>query len=81
MQNAGKHAGEGARINVSVEECDGRLCFEVADSGSGFDATGPSVRGHGFINMADRVGAIGGTIAVESSPGKGTKVRGEIPLS
>ena len=81
MQNAGKHAGEGARINVSVEECDGRLCFEVADSGAGFDATGPSVRGHGFINMADRVGAIGGTIAVESSPGKGTKVRGEIPLS
>jgi len=32
------------------------------------------------VNMADRVGAIGGTIAVESAPGQGTTIRGRIPL-
>jgi signal transduction histidine kinase len=37
-------------------------------------------RGHGFVNMSDRVGAIGGSIAVESAPGKGTRILGRIPL-
>jgi signal transduction histidine kinase len=30
--------------------------------------------------MSDRVGAIGGSIAVESAPGKGTRILGRIPL-
>jgi signal transduction histidine kinase len=30
--------------------------------------------------MTDRVGAIGGTVVVESAPGKGTKISGRIPL-
>ena len=55
-------------------------CFEVADNGAGFDATHAMVQGHGFVNMADRVGAIGGSLAVESAAGAGTKVRGRLPL-
>ncbi len=80
MQNAGKHAGEGARVTITVEECDGDLCFEVADNGAGFDATSDAVKGHGFVNMADRLGAIGGTLDVESAPGAGTQIAGPIPL-
>ena len=38
-----------------------------------------SVAGHGFENMADRVGALSGTVQVVSSPGAGTSVRGRIP--
>jgi signal transduction histidine kinase len=30
--------------------------------------------------MGDRVGAIGGTISVESAPGQGTAIIGRIPL-
>jgi signal transduction histidine kinase len=30
--------------------------------------------------MGDRVGAIGGSLAVESEAGAGTKVRGRLPL-
>jgi len=37
-------------------------------------------RGHGFVNMADRVGAFGGTIRVESAPGHGTRIAGRVPL-
>ena len=81
LQNAGKHAGEGARVTINVEECDDELCFEVSDNGAGFDDTSSAVRGHGFVNMADRVGAIGGSLTVASTPGQGTKVRGRLPLS
>jgi signal transduction histidine kinase len=31
--------------------------------------------------MSDRVGAIGGSITVESTPGRGTKIIGRIPLT
>ncbi|HWS46150.1 MAG TPA: ATP-binding protein, partial [Acidimicrobiia bacterium] len=79
LQNAGKHAGAGARVTITVHAGDGRLCFEVADDGAGFD---PSTvrRSHGFVNMEDRLGAIGGSLTIDASPGHGARVRGEIPL-
>jgi signal transduction histidine kinase len=80
LQNAGKHAGEGAHITITVGEADHVLRFDVADNGAGFDANSSAVRGHGFINMADRLGAIGGKLQVESAPGQGTRISGSIPL-
>jgi signal transduction histidine kinase len=80
MQNAGKHAGEGAHLCVTVGADDRTLWFSVVDDGAGFDTRGDEVRGHGFVNMADRLGAIGGTLSVESAPGRGTTIKGEIPL-
>jgi signal transduction histidine kinase len=81
LQNAGKHAGEGSTIAISVDADDHVLRFTVADDGAGFDATSSAVRGHGFVNMADRLGAIGGSLHVDSAPGKGTRIGGEIPLT
>jgi signal transduction histidine kinase len=80
LQNAGKHAGDGAHAMVTVREDEGALLFEVADDGAGFDVGSGAPRGHGFVNMADRLGAIGGSISVESAPGKGTRIAGRIPL-
>jgi signal transduction histidine kinase len=56
------------------------LRFEVADTGAGFSADGAAITGHGFVNMADRLGAIGGSLGVDSAPGAGTKISGSIPL-
>jgi signal transduction histidine kinase len=81
LQNAAKHAGDGAEAMVVVREDAGGLVFEVRDDGAGFDLTGGAGGGHGFVNMGDRVGAIGGTIAVESAPARGTVIRGRIPLA
>lgn len=80
LQNAGKHAGEGARASVRLWEEAGGLLFEVADDGVGFDVrrTGMSA---GFTNMNDRLGAVGGTLRVESAPGRGTRVNGAIPVA
>ncbi len=79
MQNAGKHAGEGATMTVTITGDDQHLDFCVADSGAGFD-TALSAQGHGFVNMRDRLGAVGGTLIVESAPGSGTRIGGHIPL-
>jgi signal transduction histidine kinase len=85
LQNAGKHAGEGAAATVTIGRAagaDGRdaLTFTVADDGAGFDPAGTAGRGHGFVNMGDRLGAIGGTIEVDSAPGRGTRVSGTVPV-
>src|SRR6516165_7867610 len=71
LQNAGKHAGDGARATVRLWEDVDSLRFEVIDDGIGFDpASRP--RGSGLTNIEDRLGALGGRLAVRSSPGAGT---------
>jgi signal transduction histidine kinase len=85
LQNAGKHAGERAAATVTIRRdagADGRdvVAFTVADDGAGFDPAGSAGRGHGFVNMGDRLGAIGGTVEVDSAPGRGTRVSGVVPV-
>jgi signal transduction histidine kinase len=80
LQNAGKHAGDGASARVRVWEEQGGLLFEVADDGAGFDPKGRP-GGAGFVNMADRLGAVGGRLRVTSAPGEGTMISGTIPLA
>ena len=78
LQNAGKHAPQ-ARVEVRVWEDSGGLLFSVIDDGPGFDPAAAR-GGHGFVNMADRLGAIGGTVRWESQPGQGAQILGSIPL-
>jgi signal transduction histidine kinase len=78
LQNAAKHAA-GARVGVRLWEESGGLLFAVTDDGPGFDAAVAGA-GHGYTNMADRLGAIGGTLRWESAPGRGTTISGSVPL-
>jgi signal transduction histidine kinase len=80
LQNAGKHAGENATITVDLHEEQGALLFSVRDTGAGFDPASGAGQGHGFVNMADRVGAFGGAVRVDSAPGRGTTISGRVPL-
>ena len=79
LQNACKHAGERATIRLRVREERGTLRFEVIDDGAGFDTSGRGV-GAGLGNMADRMGAFGGRLLVETAPGEGTRVAGAVPV-
>jgi len=79
MQNAGKYAGPGATITVRLSGDATDLRCELCDDGVGFDLDTTGL-GHGFLNMRDRLGAIGGTLTVESKPGHGTTVRTRIPV-
>lgn len=79
FQNAGKYAGEGASVTAQVREEGDSLVFVVTDDGTGFDPRDKAM-GVGFTNMNDRLGAVGGTLRVQSTLGKGTRVTGVIPL-
>jgi signal transduction histidine kinase len=78
LQNAAKHA-LGATVDVRLWEQSGGLLFSVTDDGPGFNVA-TARGGHGHMNMADRLGAIGGTIRWQSEPGCGATVQGSIPL-
>ncbi len=66
-------------MTIRVWEESGGLLFSVTDDGPGYDAQAAR-RGHGLTNMADRLGAIGGSVRWQSEPGNGTQVHGSIPL-
>jgi signal transduction histidine kinase len=77
LANVGKHA-QASSATVSVRAQDRQLLVEVRDDGTG----GADVEnGHGIQGLRDRVGALGGLLAVESPPGAGTRVLATIPLA
>ena len=77
LANIGKHAqATSATVAVTVE--DGRLSVVVADDGVGGAELGD---GSGIQGLGDRVGALSGSLAVESPPGEGTRVVASIPLT
>ena len=75
IQNATKHAGEGARITLAIKRRDEGFEFEVADDGPGFDSREQS-GGFGLASMRDRIAAIGGELEISSAPGQGAHIRG-----
>jgi signal transduction histidine kinase len=79
LQNVVKHAGRNAKARVRLSGTPTRVVFEVEDSGVGFDPVRVKPGG-GLVNLADRVGTMHGRLTVDSRPGMGTRIRGEIPL-
>lgn len=77
LDNAAKHAGP-VPVSVDLSDTGGALDFTVCDSGAGFDP-GDTQVGTGIANMRDRIAAVGGTLAVDSAPGRGTRVHGSVP--
>jgi len=77
LDNAAKHAGP-TPISVHLSDTGGALDFTVCDAGAGFDPAKTQV-GAGIANMRDRIAAVGGTLAVDSAPARGTRVHGSVP--
>jgi signal transduction histidine kinase len=61
-----------------VAEAGGHLHVEVRDDGAGGANTGG---GSGLRGLRDRVEALGGTLSVDSPPGRGTRLIAEIPCA
>jgi signal transduction histidine kinase len=78
LQNAAKHAPESS-VAIELREVDGVVQFSVTDDGPGFDVA-TATAGHGFVNMSDRLGAIGGVVEWTSALGEGARIWGTIPL-
>lgn len=78
LNNVAKYA-DAANVDVRLRRHDGEVIFEVRDDGIGFDA-GSASYGTGLQGMTDRLTALGGALAIRSSPGQGTIVTGSVPL-
>ena len=70
-QNALKHGA--TRLYITLTE----QSFEVRDDGPGFVPAGHS--NGGLRNLRDRIEAVGGQLAIDSAPGRGTRVSGGLP--
>jgi signal transduction histidine kinase len=77
LHNAVRH-GETGRVWVDVIESGGRIRVRVRDEGRGFDPNAHS-DGFGLLGMRERVELAGGTLEIESTPGKGATIVAELP--
>jgi signal transduction histidine kinase len=77
IQNTLKHAGA-TIISIQLLETRDSLILILEDNGKGFEPD-KQPRGNGLPNMTGRAILMGGTLSVESEPGKGTTVRVKIP--
>lgn len=81
VANAIRHARAQA-IEIVAEVQGDRLRLVVADDGTGFDAgMGHRPPGHGLANMTSRVESVGGTLTIDSCPGRGTRLTVVVPLA
>jgi two-component system, NarL family, sensor kinase len=78
VKNAASHA-DARRIHVTLGRRDGWLAFTVEDDGRGFDPT-LVTHGRGLTNLEDRIRGLHGRFEVDTGPGQGTRVRGELPV-
>lgn len=78
LTNISKHA-QATRVDALLEVDAEGLTMEVVDDGLGFEAemapTDLAQRGHfGLMGIQERVQLLGGRLAIESTPGRGTQV-------
>jgi signal transduction histidine kinase len=76
LTNVAKYA-QANEATVAVRRTNGHAEVEVADDGVG---GADPVRGSGLRGLADRLGALDGSLSLDSPPGSGTTLRAEIPV-
>ena len=77
VHNATKHGGA-SRIEIALDSSEDAIVLSVHDDGRGFDGV-PKSDGMGMRTMRYRAETIGGSLVVDSSPGKGTTVSCRVP--
>jgi signal transduction histidine kinase len=92
LANVEKHARAGSVVVGSATAESGELCAWVSDDGVGFASDAPAATGDssgsngssggfGLLSLRERARLAGGTVAVESTPGAGTRVTIAVPMA
>jgi PAS domain S-box-containing protein len=81
LTNVARHSAA-SRVDVSLWAREATLLLSIEDNGRGLDPRAlAESRGLGVAGMRERAELIGGTLAVRSRPGGGTRVELTIPLT
>jgi nitrate/nitrite-specific signal transduction histidine kinase len=79
LANIARHAGAHL-VTVDAVLADGMVRLTIADDGRGFVPAPRRIEGHhGLANMQNRAEMLGGTFAVTSEDGKGTRIIVSVP--
>jgi signal transduction histidine kinase len=78
LTNTARHA-KASHVYVGLSAWDRRVRGQVADDGQGFDLphTPSSI---GMAGMRERIEQLGGSLSIESAPGKGTRISFVVPV-
>lgn len=82
LTNIRKHA-EATYVAVRLERNGGDIELIVQDNGRGFDLAGyekSSYGSHGLNIIKERAEGLGGTLSINTAPGKGTEVKVSVPV-
>ena len=76
--NAVRH-GNARQLAVSMTRQDGHVELAVRDTGTGFDPAAPRA-GSGLAHIRERVTELGGTVDIDSAPGRGAALTVRVPV-
>jgi signal transduction histidine kinase len=84
LANAARHA-QASEVKMHLKVEGGTLELTVSDNGAGFDVghyrSAAERRKHfGLMTMEERAGLVGGSVDIDTSPGRGTRIRASLPL-
>jgi signal transduction histidine kinase len=80
LNNVAKHA-RARSVNVLLEQREANIVLVVEDDGVGFHPVVSHEKTIGLTGMRERAAAVGGTLDVEPTPGGGTTVLAQVPVS
>ncbi|MFC2028918.1 MASE1 domain-containing protein [Chloroflexota bacterium] len=73
---------EANQVDVLLNLHNQRIVTIIEDDGVGFPAGSPTLEENlGLFGMRERIEMLGGIFTIESSPGKGTTVKAEVPIN
>jgi signal transduction histidine kinase len=80
LSNVARHSGA-AHATLALRVAGDTLTLRIEDDGTGFEP-GRRLEGthFGLANLRDRAAVLGGTLAIESEPGNGTRIIVELPI-
>jgi signal transduction histidine kinase len=78
LHNIARHSGSVA-ADVRLTRQESMLTLEISDTGAGFHLDTQHT-GLGLISMRERVTFLGGQLMIQTAPGRGTRVRVQVPM-
>ena len=79
LTNIVRHSGV-KKASVNLRKDIKKIYLQIEDKGAGFRLGTNKRDASGLVGMRERARMVGGTLDIDSAPGKGTRIKAEIPL-